>query len=313
MTDTDSGGTTHVLTMSVPHAQKDELCGLLLSLGLSGFVEGSVDCDIPFEYGEDHLSRDYYVEHDQGSPFVFYGASRRELEERLELVMTALESREESPSLELQVTWAEMNDSEWKESWKESFRPLAFGDELVVLPPWVEPAQFAQKHKLIMNPGMAFGTGQHETTQLCLKLYLQATPRQFSRVFDVGTGSGILAMVCRLYGCKQIVGCDIDPDSVRIATENALENGLDHLRFVSTPLADIHEPPFDLVFANIQAKPLTKILHDVVRLGSAGSTFIFSGILEEECEEFLNNMRLQGLRVQRQIRQGDWMGFIATI
>lgn len=297
---------TFELTLSVPSERKEQFSEMLVGLGFSGFVEGSVDCDIPFEYGEAHLQRDYYAEHDSGSPFVFYSSDRAELVDKLEAIQRNLQGA--LSDLDLKVTWASLNDSDWKESWKQSFRPLRIGADCVILPPWEDPAQHPARFTIVIDPGMAFGTGQHETTQLCLRLFFDRSPICFSRVFDVGSGSGILAIAAAMAGAEEVLGCDIDSDSVRIAAENAAANGQPQIRFTDQRLKQIDYNGCDLIFANIQARPLAVILPDVVRCASPSCIFIFSGILKEEESWFTDQMSRAGLVSQRVVEQGDWIG-----
>jgi ribosomal protein L11 methyltransferase len=298
------------LTLSIPSDRKHDFSEMLVGVGLSGFVEGSVDCDIPFEYGEDHLQRDYYAEQDQGSPFVFYGERRAELDEKLNLIQQSLSSWG-LDDLNLSVAWAALRDADWKESWKQSFRPLRIGPDCVVLPPWEDPQQHPARHTIVIDPGMAFGTGQHETTQLCLRLFFEQDSFAFSKVFDVGSGSGILAIAAAMAGAGTILGCDLDPDSVRIAQENASANGCPHIQFTEERIATIKFEGCELIFANIQARPLAAILKDIVRCASPSCRFIFSGILKEEDIWFRDQMLSAGLVPSKVLEQGDWLGIEA--
>lgn len=304
---------THELRLHVPAEQKDRFSEFLLGLGYSGFVEGSIDCDISFEYGPEHLHHDYYVDNDKGmSPFVFYSVLKEELEEMLGRIHENLSGigleREQ-----LGAKWKVLEDAEWKESWKDSFRPLALGEDLVILPPWEDARTFAGRVSIVIDPGMAFGTGQHETTQLCLSMFLYHTKRSFKRVFDVGTGSGILAIAARKFGCDGLIlGCDIDPDSVRIAAENAILNDCPDIKFTNDAVARINENNFDLVFANITAKPLLSLIPAIVERAAVGAEVLISGVLDSEEQDFTDVLRANGLRVRFRTRQRDWIGLIAT-
>lgn len=303
---------TFELTLSVPSVRKELFSEMLVGLGFSGFVEGSVDCDIPFEYGEAHLQRDYYAEHDSGSPFVFYSENRKELEDKLGTIQLSLADWSLA-DLDLNVTWATLKDADWKESWKQSFRPLRIGADCVILPPWEDPAQHPARYTIVIDPGMAFGTGQHETTQLCLRLFFDRSVFPFSKVFDVGSGSGILSIAAAMAGAEDVLGCDLDFDSVRIAAENAAANGHPQIRFTDQRLAQIDYSGCDLIFANIQARPLAVLLPDIVRCASPSCLFIFSGILKEEESWFRDQMGQSGLVTEKVVEQGDWLGMEARL
>lgn len=299
------------LRLTVPPGKKEDFASYLLGLGLSGFVEGALDCDIPFEYGPEHLHHDYYVDHDQGmSPLVFYATSRSELEAVLSRIAAHLhESGLEAH--ELQVGWDEISETSWKDSWKESFRPLLLSGCLAVLPPWEDPAQHPAQVHVIIDPGMAFGTGQHETTQLCLRIFLERSKRAYGDVLDVGTGSGILAIAARKFGCNKVTGCDIDPDSIRIAKENALANGHPELKWSTAPASAFQDAGYDLVFANITARPLLSLLPALAQKARPKAHFIASGVLLSEQDEFAAALAGAGFEVLDTLQHNDWVGFWA--
>ena len=302
---------THELRLQVPPSRKDDFASYLVGLGLAGFVEGALDCDIPFEYGPDHLHHDYYVDHDNGqTPLVFYATTRAELEETLQRIRSGLASLGLGPD-ELQVAWGILDEADWKDSWKQSFRPLLVAGRLAILPPWEDPQQHKADVHIIIDPGMAFGTGQHETTQLCLRLYLERTPLSFDRVLDVGTGSGILSIAAHKLGCRNVTGCDIDPDSARIAAENARLNGCAGIQFSARAIESFADAGFDLVFANITARPLISLLPGIASKALTGATLISSGVLVSEAEEFQAALESAGFVVVETMRHNDWIGFLA--
>jgi ribosomal protein L11 methyltransferase len=304
---------TYELSIKVPAHKKEAFIGYLLSMGLSGFVEGALDCDIPFEYGPDHLHHDYYVDHDNGeNPLMFYAAERGELEATLAKALANLDAIGLKEG-EVQVVWKTMSENSWKESWKESFRPLLIAQELAILPPWESPADFPVAVHVVINPGMAFGTGQHETTQLCLQLYLEQTPRVFESVLDVGTGSGILAIAARKFGCQELLGCDIDAASVSIARDNAVANGCPELEFTNDDVSLLPAKSFDLIFANITARPLMSLLRPIAATALPNATLITSGILVTERHEFEAALEDVGFSVTHVLQKNDWIGFVARL
>lgn len=300
------------LRISVPEDRKARLLDLLLFIGEENFVEGALDCDVEFEYGPGHSSRDYYAELARDVPVMLYGEDLAHLEGVRGRIVENL-SRFNLQPPDVTQSIAPLADQNWRESWKASFKPIDVDGKLVILPPWEDRAQFSQPHAIVIDPGMAFGTGQHETTRLCLGLlcdYVATRPREAApwRVFDVGAGSGILAIAARLLGAEEALGCDIDEESVAIAHENAIQNGITQARFTATPLHEIAERDFDLVFANIQMKPLRILMGDIMaRLGRHG-TLLVSGVLAEEEDEFTSLVAGLGGRVVEVRRDGDWIG-----
>lgn len=290
------------LVISVREDEKETLTDILNEAGETDFVEGAVDCDIDFDYDE-LREIDYYKQYANDLPVVLYSEDLARLEK------VAAYVREQGVmrlGRELTHLLRPIADQNWRESWKQSFRPLDVAGVFCVFPPWEDPAQFVHPHKIVIDPGMAFGTGQHETTQLCLELLI---PLQgVKRVLDVGTGSGILAIAARMRGAGFVLGNDIDPESVEIARDNAAKNGVSEVQFTAKLVHEIKEDGFDLLFANIQNKPLRNIMKDIVARGAPHAKFLISGILATEMDEFGPFLVSQGLKIISTRQKGAWMG-----
>ncbi len=294
------------LVISAREEEKETLASLLNDLGEFSFVEGAVDCDLEFDH-EELRNVDHYSLHAQGTPVILYSEDQAHL--------TKIESElrvlcQEQLGREPETILRPIADQNWRESWRASFKPVDVRNVFVILPPWEKLSDFSHQHKIVIDPGMAFGTGQHETTKLCLELLLEVP--QCRRVFDVGTGSGILAIAALKMGAQYVFGCDIDPESVGIAVENATKNNAAAIQFVSTPIAQISESNFDLVFANIQAKPLRGIMDEIVKRTSASGRILFSGVLESELSDFCAFLETKGLRVDQRRVMGHWSGILCT-
>ncbi|NBW83030.1 50S ribosomal protein L11 methyltransferase [bacterium] len=296
------------LRIHIDDNHKDSLVNILHEFDESNFVEGALDCDVEFEYDYEHLSRDYYGELVRQVPVILYSEDLQHLEDLRANLLTEMNSRS-IPISEKQIVLQPIADQNWRESWKASFKPIDIAGQFAILPPWENPADFRQPHKIIIDPGMAFGTGQHETTKLCLELLLeQKTVPQ--KVFDVGTGSGILAIAASMLGSKIITGNDIDENSVHIAKVNARDNKIENTNFVSTSIEDIEDRDFDLIFANIQLRPLTKIFGDIVGHTRPGGTIIVSGILNTEIDDFRELVVRSGAEVKKVVSLGHWSGIV---
>jgi ribosomal protein L11 methyltransferase len=200
-----------------------------------------------------------------------------------------------------------MPTEQWMEGWKESFRPFST-DTFYVRPPWDEAAAPEGLISITIEPGMAFGTGQHATTRLCLEqlgaLYKQQrTVVASKRVLDVGTGTGILAIGARLLGYGLCAGTDIDDDAIMAAGENCRMNKADvFLTKGSVPEVTV----FDLVFANILAVVLLRIMDQLAAVVADGGHLILSGILVEEEQELAAKAAEFGLTAVTQGRQDGW-------
>jgi ribosomal protein L11 methyltransferase len=294
------------LVISVREEEKDLLTLILNDLGEFSFVEGAIDCDLEFDHDE-LRNKDHYALNAQGTPVIVYSEDMdhlRKVENGLREGCLARIGRDPETILR------PIADQNWRESWRASFRPVDVAGVFVILPPWEKPAEFAQPHKIVIDPGMAFGTGQHETTKICLELLLKVDG--YKRVFDVGTGSGILAIAARMLGAPFVFGCDIDAPSVDIAALNSASNGVSGIRFVCTPIAQIAESGFDLVFANIQARPLKGLMTEILKHTATGGRIIFSGVLESELDDFCEFLCERGVQVNERKIMGHWSGVLCT-
>jgi ribosomal protein L11 methyltransferase len=172
---------------------------------------------------------------------------------------------------------------DWAEGWKQHFGSVRIGSRLVVQPTWEEACHAADDVVVRIDPGMAFGTGTHGTTRLCLEAIAAAfeeTPP--ASVLDVGTGSGILAIAAAALGAARVLACDIDPEACRITRENADLNGVAQKLEVTDAPLDVLEGEFDLVVANILAEENIRLASSLVNRLAPGGKLILSGILREK-------------------------------
>lgn len=190
--------------------------------------------------------------------------------------------------------WERIDDQDWGETWKRSFHRIVVSPRLAVAPPWE-----AQAGDLVIEPGLAFGTGEHPTTRACLAgVDRHAVPG--GRCLDVGCGSGVLALAAAKLGMSAW-GVDTDPEAVRASEEAAERNGLT-ARFDTTPLGRI-QGPFDLVVANLYAEVLVALAEDLRRV--TGGTLVLAGILADRAHKV--EAALRSLRLLRREQEGDWV------
>lgn len=183
-----------------------------------------------------------------------------------------------------QLKASSLHQEDWAEDWKQHFSAMRFGSRLVVKPTWEEWQQQGNEAIVSLDPGMAFGTGSHETTRLCL----QALADQFEEapvptsVLDVGTGSGILAISAARLGAARVVGCEIDPEACRVAAENVAMNKVAATVEITDRLLDDIDGLYDLVIANIMAEENVRLAQQLMARLSKQGTLILSGILNEK-------------------------------
>ncbi|WP_343349006.1 50S ribosomal protein L11 methyltransferase [Pseudomonas sediminis] len=176
-----------------------------------------------------------------------------------------------------------IEDQDWERSWMDGFQPMRFGQRLWIVPSW-HAAPEPDAVNLLLDPGLAFGTGTHPTTALCLE-WLDSQKLDNCSVIDFGCGSGILAIAALLLGAPQAVGTDIDPQALEASRDNASRNGIDPARVPVYLPADMPQQPADVVVANILAGPLVSLAPQITALVKGGGRLALSGILAEQAEE----------------------------
>ena len=178
---------------------------------------------------------------------------------------------------------ADVPDQDWVRATQAQFGPIRIADRLWIVPSWCTPPDPAAE-SLILDPGLAFGTGSHPTTRLCLRWLTEALHRGES-VLDYGSGSGILAIAAARLGAGVVVGTDIDPQAMVAASANAAANGVDARFLLPDVLAAAALPPFDVVVANILANPLRLLAPALARRTAPGGRIVLSGVLAAQADE----------------------------
>ncbi|CEG55370.1 50S ribosomal protein L11 methyltransferase [Stutzerimonas kunmingensis] len=176
-----------------------------------------------------------------------------------------------------------IEDQDWERSWMDNFQPMRFGRRLWIVPSW-HAAPEPDAVNLLLDPGLAFGTGTHPTTALCLE-WLDAQPLQDQSLLDFGCGSGILAIAGLLLGAEHAVGTDIDTQALDASRDNAERNGIAAERFALYLPEQLPEKAADVVVANILAGPLVSLAPRITALVKPGGRLALSGILAEQAEE----------------------------
>ena len=176
-----------------------------------------------------------------------------------------------------------IEDQDWERSWMDNFHPIRFGQRLWIVPSWLDAPE-PDAVNLLLDPGLAFGTGTHPTTALCLE-WLDGQPLQDCEVLDFGCGSGILAIAALLLGAKHAVGTDIDVQALEASRDNAGRNGIAEASFPLYLPEDLPAQQADVLVANILAGPLVSLAPQLATLVKSGGRLALSGILAEQGEE----------------------------
>jgi ribosomal protein L11 methyltransferase len=197
-------------------------------------------------------------------------------------------------------------DKDWNEVWKSHFAPIEISPRLWVCPSWRQGETPPGAKVLVLDPGMAFGTGTHATTSLCMTAIDEIlVARPGVSVLDVGTGSGILAIAARLLGAGRTAGTDVDPIAIRVAGENAELNGV-KLDLSTRSLGEVGST-WDLVVANIMAATLIELATALISKVAPGGELLLSGILDFQADEVATAFQQQGLAMPERRAQGEWV------
>jgi len=206
------------------------------------------------------------------------------------------------------ITSLTVADRDWLAEWKKGYEPIAIGERLLICPSWKrDQARNTDRVVIEIDPGMAFGTGTHETTRGCLEMLEKYW--QGGSLLDIGTGTGILAIAAiKLHPGSRVVGFDLDPEAVAVALENAAINGVaDEIEIEVNKLGSFHGQEFDLVLANLTADVIIPLSPEFPQVLKSERSLIVSGILSEQTDDVRAALESQNLSVVEIKPDGEWM------
>lgn len=301
------------LTLTLPHGTTDEVAG---RLSLLGFVAFEIEdySDLESEQARrfyDYIDEDLLKKQQDQPKIHFYFYCDPDGEDAYQRFLACMRSSEFA-AYPLEQT--EGDDEEWKDKWKEFFRPFPVGKRLFVCPPWEEDVCIPEgRQMLLMDPSAAFGSGTHATTRLCMECaedYLSAR----DRVLDLGCGSGILALAALKLGAPHADAVDIEESAVRVCRENARLNGFDESCLCVREGDATRDPgaqgAYTFVFANLVASLIAAIAPSLYELLTAGGTLVASGILNVRCEETLAALTSAGFRLVECREEEEWCALV---
>ncbi|MGL5417160.1 MAG: 50S ribosomal protein L11 methyltransferase [Clostridium sp.] len=211
-----------------------------------------------------------------------------------------------------EVVMEKTHEEDWANNWKKYYKPSKITEKLVVKPIWEEYEPKNDELVIELDPGMAFGTGDHETTSMCLKA-LDKYVEKDSVVFDVGCGSGILAIGAAKLGAKKAIGVDLDPVAVESAKENVSYNNLENVEVLYGNLVEVIEGKADIVVANILAEIICVLIDDVKRVLKENGLFITSGIIHERVKMVTDKLEADGFEIIEVNTDGEWNCIVAKL
>jgi ribosomal protein L11 methyltransferase len=236
--------------------------------------------------------------------------------QQLDLAALALRLRQDALCAELPapiVQWRLIDEEDWSSSWKQHWHPQEIGDRFLINPAWIPPPEQSDRLIITLDPGVAFGTGAHATTQLCLEsLEMRfSEPNPEAILADIGCGSGILAVGALLLGAKQVYAVDTDPLAVKATLENREVNGIENDRLFAaegslTKAIEMLPCPVDGFVCNILAEVILDLIPDMAQMAKPTTWGVLSGILLDQVKPIADTLEQNGWVVATLWRKQDW-------
>ncbi|MCD2136844.1 50S ribosomal protein L11 methyltransferase [Salinicoccus halitifaciens] len=214
---------------------------------------------------------------------------------------------------EIDISHKVIEESDWENEWKKHFHSFRVSETFVIVPSWeMDEYEYRERDRLIkLDPGMAFGTGDHPTTSMCLK-FIEKTVKPGSSVIDVGTGSGILSIASHMMGASSVKATDIDELSIKVAYENFVINDCEQaIRLETADLLKEEDGSYDIVIANILAHIIEDMVEDAYEKLNEDGYFIASGIISEKRDEITGKMTRAGFRIVEILEEDGWVSILA--
>ena len=296
------------IKVTVRLEELDRLSALMSMIDTNIQIEDYSDIDLDSVYGD--LIDESILNADKTIASVsVYIPEERSYKDALAFINERLDAEK----LEARIEVIGVDEEDWANSWKQYYKPLHIGGRIVVVPAWEKYEPKEGEIIVTMDPGMAFGTGSHETTRLEIEL-LQKYVKEGCSMLDVGTGSGILAICASKLGAGYCEAYDIDPMAVRVAKENVAGAGITNIKCgQSNLLADIPVRRYDVICANIVADIILRMLPDIPKFMHKGTVLLASGIISERRDEILSALDGNGLRAVDVLEDNGWCAIgIAT-
>ena len=295
------------LTVTTDLKSSDEVIAVMSMLDNGLMIEDYSDFSLNGMYGD--LADESILNADKNTVKVSLFVPE---EKNLSEYRMFIEARLGSLGLPYSIDCENMKEDDWAESWKQYYKPIKLG-KVTIVPAWEDYDAEEGEVIIKMDPGMAFGTGTHETTRLVMRI-MQDEISGGERVLDVGTGSGILSICASKLGAKSSNAYDIDPVAVKIAEENARLGGCDNITVGVSDLlhgVDTSGGKYDFCVANIVSDIIIRMMPDIGAYLTDGAPLILSGIIEPRADEVRECVIKHGFSIVREEKENDWVAILA--
>ena len=292
------------IKVTVPLEKLDELVAIMSMISNQLQIEDYSDIDLASCYGD--LIDESILNADKTIASVsVYVAGNRPCNDELAFLRERLAIAGLADVAKLEMNG--VNEEDWANAWRTYYKPLHIGERMVIVPAWEEYEPRDGEIVVTMDPGMAFGTGSHETTRLVIGL-LEKYTKEGCRMLDVGCGSGILAICASKLGAGECFAYDIDPTAVRVANENVEKSGISNVKCaVADLLRGVDESrPYDLITANIVADIIIRMAPDVGKHMHENTVLLVSGIILGRSEDVVSALEANGLKIIERAVDNDW-------
>lgn len=298
----------------------DAVTGMLMDLGINGFVIEDAqdfadflqDTELYWDYVDETLAKEKQDAETNIKIYVEDSPAGAELLAQVNAGLAGLRARDTAHAFGRCTTeLASIKQEDWENNWKQYFKPFRVGETFLIKPSWEQCDPEEGRRILEIDPSSSFGTGTHNTTQLCI-CELERLVQPGDRLLDMGCGSGILSVAAHMLGAADITAVDIDPNATRIAAENAEKNGFSLCTYVGDviedqALAQDIGDGYDIIVANIVADVIMGMQDILKRKLKADGTLIVSGIIAPRADEVQQSLLEAGFTLERRDQSGDWV------
>lgn len=295
-------------TAADPETAADLISDIFDGFGLQGVAVESPEADAGLDRAEEarSLPSEYAV--------TGYLPKDTHLAERCRILERRLSDFQHGGILNYSITYTDIDEQDWAHAWKAHFHPVEVTDRIVIKPSWREYEPRPDQMVIELDPGMAFGTGTHPTTAMCIRL-IEAYLRPGDAFLDIGTGSGILMLAADKLGAASVTGIDNDEVAVEVAQNNLLKNRVppDRFRVYTSHLAEPAGGFYDLVCANILSEIIVELIPDIRRVLKPAGILICSGIIEAKKEMVTGGLAANGFGIRDMTAEDEWIAIAATL